>query len=96
MAEKSPIYDEVNRKWKATCRVLLGGEVGELGDFAEWLYEYNGPRSVAASEKSGKPVVSYDGRYSENAKWISLDEVQFSQKAPSLGINQIKDIDSIL
>ncbi|MEM2137753.1 MAG: hypothetical protein QW568_01575 [Candidatus Anstonellaceae archaeon] len=92
----SPVYDELNKKWKATCRVLLGDEVGELDDFAGWLYEYCGPRSTSKSAVSGKPVVSFDGRYSPKARWISLDEVDFSSKKPLLGINQIKDIDSIL
>ncbi|MFA5930161.1 MAG: hypothetical protein WC861_04730 [Candidatus Micrarchaeia archaeon] len=96
MGEKSAVYNEVNRKWKATCRVLLGGEVGELDDFADWLYDYNGPRRVEKSIKSGKPVVSYDGRYSKGARWLSLDEVDFSAKPAALGINGIKDIDSIL
>jgi len=92
----SKVYDEVNRKWKSTCRVLLGGEVGELADFAGWLYDYNGPRRVEKSVKSGKPVVSYDGRYSKGARWISLDEVDFAKKPATLDINSIKDIDSIL
>ncbi len=96
MTANGGIYAELNRKWKSTCRVLLGGEVGELDDFKEWLYDYNGPRRIEPSVKSGKHVVSYDGRYSKNARWISLDEVQFSRKPPALGINQIKDIDSIL
>ncbi len=92
----SKVYDEVNRKWKSTCRILLGGEVGELADFSEWLSDYNGPRRTEKSIKSGKPVISYDGRYSRGARWISLDEVDFSAKPPPLGINSIKDIDSIL
>lgn len=96
MAAKSPVYNELNRKWKATCRILLGGEVGELDDFADWLYDYCGPRATHESSLSGKPVVSYDGRYSANAKWLSLDEVDFSSRQPLLTINQIKDIDSIL
>jgi len=89
-------YAEVNRKWNPPCRILLGGEVGELSDFAQWLYDYNGPRRVEKSIKTGKAIVSYDGRYSENARWISLDEADFALKPPSLGINSIKDIDSIL
>lgn len=96
MPPLSPIYDEVNRKWNATCRVLLGGEVGELDDFKDWLYDYCGPRRTEKSESSGKPVVSYDGRYSKDAKWISLDEVDFAAKPLALDINGTKDIDSIL
>ena len=96
MAKRSEVYQELNRKWKSTCRVLLGGEVGELDDFKEWLYEHNGPRHLAPSVKSGKAVVSYDGRYSEKARWVSLDEVSFSSQARALDVNKIKDIDSIL
>ncbi|MCX6771280.1 MAG: hypothetical protein NTX79_04450 [Candidatus Micrarchaeota archaeon] len=96
MPTHSAVYDEVNRKWKSTCRVLLGGEVGELEEFREWLRDCTGPRRVEKSIKSGKPVVSYDGRYSKAARWISLDEVSFSEKPPALGINSLKDIDSIL
>ncbi len=96
MPEHSLVYDELNRKWKATCRVLLSGEVGELDDFKDWLYDYCGPRNVAKSEKTGKAVVSYDGHYSKNASWISLDEVDFAAKPAKLDINSIKDIDSIL
>ena len=92
----SPAYDEVNKKWKATCRVLLAGEVGELSDFADWLYDYNGPRRTEKSAKSGKTVVSYDGRYSKSAKWISLDEVDFQPNKGALSINDIKDIDSAI
>jgi hypothetical protein len=95
MSAKSPVYDELNKKWKATCRILLGGEVGELSEFSEWLYERNGPRTGYKSSRSGKTVVSYDGRYSKGAKWLSLDEVNFSEKKPLLDINQVKDLDSI-
>ena len=93
---RSQVYEELNRKWKSTCRILLGEEVGELEEFREWLRDYTGPRRIEKSAKSGKPVVSYDGRYSKNARWISFDEVSFSGKPVGLDINQIKDIDSIL
>ena len=96
MGGKSAVYDEVNRKWKSTCRILLGGEVGELEEFEAWLRDCTGPRHIAASEKSGKDVVSYDGRYSQKARWVSLDEVSFSEKPAAFDINSLKDIDSIL
>lgn len=94
--EESKAYPELNRRWKIACKVVLGGEVGELSDFAGWLYENNGPRITAFSEKSKKPVVAYEGFYSKNARWLSFDEIDFSARPPSLDINQIKDIDSIL
>lgn len=96
MPGKTPVYEELNKKWKAACRILLAGEIGDLEDYAEWLYERNGPRTAYKPSKSGKTVVSYDGRYSKNAKWLSLDEVNFSEKKPPPNINQIKDIDSVL
>lgn len=96
MPERSSVYNEVNRKWKSTCRILLGGEIGELEEYKDWLLDYTGPRRVEKSITSGKPVVSYDGKYSKNAKWVSLDEVDFAAKPKALGINDIKDIDSIL
>jgi hypothetical protein len=94
--QQSPVYAELNQRWKSACRILLGGEVGELDDFAQWLYEYCGPRFNAKSEKSGKQVIYADARYSKEARWISFDEIDYSKRKPSLNINEIKDIDSII
>ena len=92
----SEVYEEVNRKWKSTCRVLLGGEVGELSDFAGWLSDYNGPRHTHKSLVSGRQVEALLGFYSPHAKWQSFDEVDFSTGKRTLSENDTKDIDSIL
>lgn len=30
MNPESKSYTELNKRWKATCRLVIGGEVGEL------------------------------------------------------------------
>lgn len=92
----SEAYNELNKRWKSTCRILLGGEVGELSDYAKWLYEKNGPRLLHKSEISGKEVVLSSDVYSKNASYISFDEADLGKKYPPLSINEIKDIDSLI
>jgi hypothetical protein len=89
-------YNELNKRWKSTCRILLGGEVGELSEYSKWLYEGNGPRMVQKSGVSGKDVVFASSNYSKNAQWISFDEADLNKKYEPLSINGIKDVDSIL
>ena len=89
-------YAELDRRWKATCKILLGGEVGGLSDYAQWLYEGNGPRLVKASEVSGKDVVLSSSVYPENARYISYDEAETGKAYAPLSINEMKDIDSLL
>jgi len=31
------VYDELNKRWKATCRILFGEEIGELEEYKEYL-----------------------------------------------------------
>lgn len=92
----SEAYDELNKRWKSTCRILLGDEAGGLSDYAEWLYEKNGPRMAAKSSVSGKEVIFADQKYSPAAPKISFDEADLDKKYPPLSINEIKDIDSII
>ena len=96
MSHVSVAYDELNKHWKSSCKVVLGDEVGELADYAEWLYEANGPREAAKSSLSGKEVIFADQKYPKEAPKISFDEVDLGKKYPPLSINDIKDIDSII
>ena len=84
--------DELNRKWKSTCRTLLGEEVGELEDFKTWLVDSRPQPIKAISSCSGKPVYFSDANYSKKARWMSFSEVNSAK----LSINEIKDLDSIL
>ncbi len=90
------LYEEFNKKWKSTSRILFGEEVGELNDFKKWLI---GNRRVAFERKSfqsGKGVLFVLPYYSKDAKVISMDEVDLGKKFSPLNINEIKDIDSIV
>ncbi|VVC04169.1 Uncharacterised protein [Candidatus Bilamarchaeum dharawalense] len=87
---------ELDKEWKTTSRLVLGGEVGELEDFREWLIELNNPRFVKKSSVSGKETVFSSSEYQEGSKFLTMDEISSNQRLDPLDINDIKDIDSIL
>ena len=92
----SETYVQLNKEWKATCRIVLGGEVGELDEYAEWLSSLNDKFFTRKSSLSGKEVVFGSDAYCKGAKIISFDEADFTKKFTPLSINEIKDIDSVL
>ena len=96
MPTKFQAYGELNKKWKTTCKVLLGGEVGELDDFSAWLKEFKKESHSSKSSLSGKETVYGDLPYAKNSRWVSFEEIAFDKKYPQLDINQIKDFDSLL
>lgn len=90
----SAVYDNLNKVWKSTCRILLRDEVGELSEYKDWLYNGNGPRLIKKSIVSGKDVAYSNDQYPEGSKWIRQDEIL--NKPEPLSIDEIKDIDSII
>ena len=92
----SPAYAEVNRKWKATVKVLLGVEAGDLAEYRDWISRRESPRKTLRSSKSGKDVIFAAEDYLEDAPVLAFDEVDFSRPYPPLSINDLKDIDSLL
>ncbi|MBI5046808.1 hypothetical protein HZC07_03690, partial [Candidatus Micrarchaeota archaeon] len=92
----SEVYDHLNRQWKSTARLLLGGEVGELDEYRKWLIELNNPRFVKKSAVTGREMVFTSSEFDKNAKFTSMDEVDFNKKFEPLGINEMKDIDSLI
>jgi hypothetical protein len=88
-------YGSLNRNWKATCKIILGEEIGELSDFKGWLSEFVDPITTRKSFSSGKDVAFAIPYYSPDSRWLSLDEVDFEKKFEPLSINEVKDIDSI-
>ena len=96
MPAQPSAYDEVNRKWKATCRVLLGGEVGELDGFAPWLSEFKRESKIRKSDGTGKEAVFGVLPYHDGSKWLSFDDVHFEKKYGPLSINDVKDFDSLV
>jgi len=95
MDTNSPVYNELNKAWKATCKVLFGEEIGELKEYEEWLKEYMPVIGKRQSHVSGKDVTVAFNDYCKDARFVSLDEVKEKSIEP-LTINEIKDIDSIV
>ncbi len=89
-------YPTLNKTWKAACRTILEGEVGELAAYDGWLSEHMAPLDKRTSSVSGKEVFAALPDYSEGAPFIALDEIDFNKKFEPLSVNQIKDIDSII
>jgi len=95
MSTLSPkLYDELNKAWKSTCRILFGEEIGELEDFSEWTGEYSYRGAVRGSHVSGKPVHTATGEYCDGSRFVSADEIR--EASAPLDINRIKDLDSVL
>jgi len=95
MNTNSPVYAQLNKAWKATCRILFGEEIGELKEYEEWLKEYLPVLGKRKSHISGKDVTVAFDEYCKDARFVSLDEVKEKSIEP-LTINEIKDIDSII
>ena len=90
---------EVGNAWKSACKILLGGEIGELEQFEDYLYRYIGHIDEKNSVISGKPVTISGSEICDNGKIIENEEIgEYEQllKGVKLDINSIKDIDSIL
>jgi hypothetical protein len=92
----SPIYDILNKAWKSTARVLFGDELGELEDYEDWLLSGMRKLRFEKSALSGKEVSLAMPEYTPNARFLSFDEMDFGKKFEPLGINEVKDIDSVL
>jgi hypothetical protein len=89
------LYDQLNKGWKSTCRILFGEEIGDLKDYEEYLAQYLPQLGRRESGISGKKVFLDSGKYPESAKFISCDDIT-ENTIDQLDINEIKDIDSIV
>lgn len=89
---------DINDAWKATCKVLLGGEVGPLSSFEEYLSKDTVQLYSRKSCLSGRPVTVSMPQLPASARYISMDEMASASLPPAkpLSINQIKDIDSLV
>lgn len=76
--------------------LLLGEEPGEITEYREWLQEYGRAPRNEKSSLSGNPVPFSVEDYCKDAKFIGFDEIDFSKHFEPLGINEIKDVDSII
>jgi len=92
----SELYNSLNKRWKDTCKVLFLQEVGEIDAFLDWFTELNEPIIHRKSGVSGKDVAFAIDQYSEGSKWIGLEEIDYGKKFEPVGINDLKDIDSLV
>ncbi len=90
---------DIHQAWKETCRTVLGGEVGELTDYKNYLSRFVRLPLKRSSVISSAPVfVSQEKPLGPSAPVIANDEsAAYSNRLSSarLDLNQIKDIDSI-
>ena len=86
----------LDKAWKNTCKVLFGQEIGDCTEYAKWLAEFVDPIYIKKSNISGRDVIFSTSDYPAGSKAACLDEVDFGKKFTPLGINQVKDIDSIM
>ncbi|MFA5412422.1 MAG: hypothetical protein WC350_03710 [Candidatus Micrarchaeia archaeon] len=89
-------YETLNRSWKSLSRILFGEEMGEMKDYEEWLRKYMERMYPRKSAISGEDVYIAVPDYSKDARFISMEEIPSLPKPEPLGINQVKDIDSII
>ena len=88
------LYNELNKAWKTTCKVLFKEEIGELKEYEEWLSEHRKPDGKR-KDKEGKDVYVFPNYY-EGSNFIDFKDIDWNKKFEPLGINEIKDIDSIV
>ncbi|MCX6770553.1 MAG: hypothetical protein NTX79_00705 [Candidatus Micrarchaeota archaeon] len=90
------LLEELDKRWRQTCSVVLKGEVGPLPDFEQWLSERADPIYHAQSSLSGKEVSFSSSSYCEGSKRVALGEVSFEKKQAALPVDDLKDIDSLI
>ena len=92
--ETAPCYHEVNKAFLATCKLLFGGQIGELKEFDGYLSGIMDRFRASKSVLTGKEVIS-NTYYPSDARFVSADETG-GLKQPVIGINDLKDIDSLV
>lgn len=92
-------YEQLNRAWRNTCKVLVGEEVGDLLNFRDYLKSYTDPIETRKSKLSGNDITISSNRIPKLAPVIGYSELkEYEQKMSSLPLNidNIKDLDSLL
>jgi hypothetical protein len=91
--------DEVEKAWKAACRVLLGEEIGSLRDYETYLSRHLEKTRNERSAISGKGVTVFEQNFCRGAMFISNDEREEYGRmlaGAKLNVNEVKDMDSIV
>ena len=85
----------LEKSWNSTCRVLFGREIGPLGKYRKWLSVHLPKSARRESHLSGKEVILAMDAYPKSARFVSESELTQNREY-GLGINDIKDIDSVI
>ena len=90
---------DINSAWKGACRVLLGEEIGELGEYAGYLKKYREPLRQEKSGLTGKPIYVAEQDFCRGARFIKLEETgEYLEKLGKAQIDfeKIASLDSLL
>jgi len=87
---------EIEKAFQTTFKLIFGECNLKLDDLADYLYRWHYPVIKRKSAVSGKDVLVSSDFYREDAKFISNEEIDFGKKSEPLGINEVKDLDSII
>ena len=94
--EEAECLAELEKRWAQACKLVLGGEIGEMKRYEGWLSVLPDRVYTAKSAISGKEVAFSTNDYPKTARKISFDEADFLGKPAPLDIDDIKDIDSLI
>ncbi len=94
--EEEECLSELEKRWAQACKLVLGGEIGEMKRYEGWLSALPDRVYTAKSAISGKEVAFSTDYYPKTARKISFDEADFLEKPAPLDIDDIKDIDSLV
>jgi len=86
---------QLQKGWDATCRVVMGKEIGQLEDYTGWLSSQMQMPSREKSGITGKEVILASGLYPKTARFASAEEV-VQNRSYAISINDIKDLDTLL
>lgn len=88
----------IDNAWKATSKVLLGQEIGDISEYETYLKKYVEPKKKRKSDISGTEIITTE-EIMEGTKIIGNNEQEQYYKTIEnleLNINNIKDLDSII
>ncbi len=85
----------IEKAWDSTCRIIFGRNIGPVGKYAKWLSSSMPAASGRKSLVSGRKVAIAMDAYGRDARFASAGELPIN-KPFALGINQVKDLDSII
>lgn len=97
-AEFARAYSKIDGAFKSLTKVLLGGEVGELGDFRGYLEGFGTRNSKRESFLGGGEVNLACTHYPADARFITHGEVgEYGKRilGEPFEIDNLKDIDSL-